>query len=164
MIQDAAFQMSTEQSLASPPTFPATSSTGFLSTNFVDVTDIGASGGKEQFVAVEITETVDTSLVVALAIWPDLGAAFLPTEALVVIGGHRYISQFQLLTPDNLTAGQIHYLPLRPANLDLLPANLTWRYLNLFYLCASTTTGKVSAYLTDAVTHEPRRFSAKNST
>jgi len=166
MIRDAAFAMSSEQSLASPATFPATSSVGHLSTDYADLFDYGMSGGREQFIELEITETVDTAMTVALAVWPDAGPALRPTEALVVAAGHRFISQKQFLLAD-LTAGSRLYLPLWTSGVDFMDEDnggLTWRWLNLFYLCTGTTAGKVTARLVDAITHKPRRFDANNLT
>ncbi len=160
MIRDAAFAMSTEQSMASPITFPATSATGHLSTDYVDMFDLGLSGGREQYIEIEVTETWDTAATLALAVWPDI---IPPAEASVVASVHRYISQFAL-AQTNLLAGMRHYLSINDSSLSYLPivAGVKWRWLNVFYLCSGTTTGKVTARLVDAITHEPRRFDANN--
>lgn len=161
MIRDAAFAMSTEQSMASPITFPATSTTGHLSTDYYDFTDIGLSGGREQYIEIEVTEAFDTAATFALAYWPDV---YEPSSAIVSIALHRYTSQISLDLTALSTVGARFYLPMNSSSLSYMPlvAQIKWRYMNVFYLCAGTTAGKVTSRLVDAITHQPRRFTAAN--
>lgn len=162
MIQDAAYQFSNDQSLASPTTFPATSSTGHLSDGFYDVAAFGLTGGRNQHIAVRINEAIDTNVTIALALWPDNALGLTPDPTLVAAGGHRYISQ-HILTQANgdCAVGKIHYLPLVAITGDFagtLGSQYQWRYLNIFYLCASTTTGKVTTTLVDTPAHTTQEF------
>lgn len=162
MIRDAAFAMSDEQSLVALPVFPATSLNGALSTNTLDLHNIGASGGRVQFIEIEITETIDINMTFGLAIWPDLGV--LPADIYVISAAYRYLSQIQLFAPGDTAAGQRHYLPIDTASLDQLAESGVWRYMTMFYLGGGATTGAVTARLVDTVTHRPRRFDANNQT
>lgn len=165
MIRDAAFALSTEQTLVAAPVFTGTSINGYLSDNYYDMHNLGVSGGRIQYVELEFTEACDVNLTLALNIWPDGGVALRPAENLIQFGGNRYLSQMSLLVADGtMYKGARHYLPIDVASIDFLPQNLSWRWLDVIYLGGGATTGAVSARLVDAITHKPRVFEAQNDT
>lgn len=163
MILDAAFKLSDNQDLvADGVTFPATPSTGALSTNYADIHEISWSG-QAQYLHIHVTQAFSHDVTFAAAVWPDL---FPPADATVSLAVHRFLAQ-QTLSASQLVRGADVYLPvLGGISANALPqVGLNWRYLNLFALYSlSLTTGKMTVMLTDAAATQPKRFNAANIT
>tara|TARA_Y100001973_G_scaffold101430_1_gene164570 strand:- start:505 stop:993 length:489 start_codon:yes stop_codon:yes gene_type:complete len=162
VITDATYEFSDSQALATPVDL-ASGTFGHASTNYVKAEPLNDSGGRTQFVHVQFTGTsaLNQNVTVELRGYdtePSSNAAAMNTD------NYKTVASFVVLAADT-APNKDFYLPLASSGVDTLstPPYKWWRVV---YLIAENAAGgvKVSTSLTDAITNDPRIFSAKNST
>lgn len=172
MITDVTFQFSKAQDLssvispsASPLSYGLAGDKVVLSTNYYNARNLSDTGGRVQYVHVHVDTAITSSLnyvSLALLLWPDDKT---PSLANYQAGDPHVLIELPV-EKALLVAKSDWYLPLPVSSLDALPTD-DWKWLNFAVAFGTTSTGhggKVTTSLTDAITNDPRIFSAKNST
>jgi hypothetical protein len=163
VITDATYEFSDSQSLASPVNIGSSGTHGHASTNYVKAEPLNDSGGRTQFVHVQFNggTALDENLTVELRGYDTEPSTDAATMA---AANYKTVASFTVLAADT-APNKDFYLPLASSGVDTLstPPYKWWRVV---YLIASGASGgpTVSTSLTDAITNDPRIFSAKNST
>ncbi|NQY98717.1 MAG: hypothetical protein HRT82_16310 [Henriciella sp.] len=171
MIQDAAYELSKEQSLVGASTVvggPAGFAASFRSTNYVDYNLINAHG-QTQFIHLRfdtglIDGVVNPAIEVFLAYWLDGSDPDTATPAIFSVLG----PSLRLESPLGVDRGDGAdiYIPLSaaPTEGQLPPAVGNYRYVSLIYgLTGVAAQGAVTARLVDAPATQPSRFASPQS-